>query len=327
MLDLSIIIPVYNAVPLLKRCLDSIFSQHTQYSYEVILVDDGSTDDSVGVIKARKEQNIVLYQQANAGPAAARNKGIELAKGKYAAYLDADDYWIDGFIQKTLDFMYAHTECVAVSVTQKLITFGADERINPIIVQEMKNKNAFILDDFYDFWSNNNHVCTGSVVMRKSAINEIGGQRADLRICEDIEFWPLIASCGKWGFIPEILFVSDGGEIVKQQGWSKYAKRFQDIQMFDSWYKRLDNRLTKQQKEILEPLFNEIIMGITRALISGGNFKRSYQNLSFVFPSDKNSYMVSIAKLGYIPWIGFSTIYRLYQYLKINQGVILSKFK
>ena len=58
-MDISIVIPVYNAVPLLERCLDSIFNQTTLYSYEVILVDDGSTDNSVEVIKARHEKNIV----------------------------------------------------------------------------------------------------------------------------------------------------------------------------------------------------------------------------------------------------------------------------
>lgn len=103
-MDLSIIIPVYNAVPLLERCLNSIFSQNTQYSYEVILIDDGSTDKSVETIKNRKEKNIVLYQQQNAGPAAARNKGIELAQGKYCAFLDADDYWNDGYIEQTVYF-------------------------------------------------------------------------------------------------------------------------------------------------------------------------------------------------------------------------------
>lgn len=103
-MDLSIIIPVYNGALLLNRCLDSIFSQNTRYSYEVILVDDGSTDNSVALIKARKEPNIVLHQQQNAGPAVARNIGIELAKGKYLAFIDADDYWNQGYIQKTVDF-------------------------------------------------------------------------------------------------------------------------------------------------------------------------------------------------------------------------------
>lgn len=82
-MDLSVIIPVYNAAALLDRCLDSVFNQKTRYTYEVILVDDGSTDNSVELIKARNEKNIILYKQQNAGPAAARNKGVELAQGKY----------------------------------------------------------------------------------------------------------------------------------------------------------------------------------------------------------------------------------------------------
>ena len=61
--DLSVIIPVYNAMPLLKRTLDSIFSQKTKYSYEVILVDDGSKDNSVEYIESRLESNIILLQQ------------------------------------------------------------------------------------------------------------------------------------------------------------------------------------------------------------------------------------------------------------------------
>lgn len=99
-MDLSIIIPVYNAEALLERCLDSIFNQTTQYSYEVILVDDGSTDDSVEVIKTRKESNITLLQQKNEGPSAARNNGVKTAQGRYCAYLDADDYWEQGLSRK-----------------------------------------------------------------------------------------------------------------------------------------------------------------------------------------------------------------------------------
>ena len=82
MIQLSIIIPVYNTASLINRCLDSIFNQTTTYLYEVIIVDDGSTDNSIEIIKSRKETNIILYQQKNAGPAAARNKGVEHAHVK-----------------------------------------------------------------------------------------------------------------------------------------------------------------------------------------------------------------------------------------------------
>lgn len=109
-MDLSIIISVYNKSKLINRCLDSIFNQTTNYSYEVILVDDGSTDDSVELIKARTDSNIILYEQKNAGPSVVRNKGVELSHGKYCAYLDADDYWKDGFIEKTVSFLEEHDD-------------------------------------------------------------------------------------------------------------------------------------------------------------------------------------------------------------------------
>ena len=64
-MDLSVIIPVYNAAALIDRCLDSVFSQKTRYTFEVILIDDGSTDNSVDLINARKEMNIILYKQKN----------------------------------------------------------------------------------------------------------------------------------------------------------------------------------------------------------------------------------------------------------------------
>lgn len=63
MIDLSVIIPVYNAAPSINRTLDSIFNQQTSYAIEVILIDDGSKDNSIEIIKTRKEANITLLRQ------------------------------------------------------------------------------------------------------------------------------------------------------------------------------------------------------------------------------------------------------------------------
>ena len=64
MIDLSVIIPVYNAAPSINRTLDSIFNQQTSYAIEVILIDDGSKDNSIEIIKTRKEANITLLRQS-----------------------------------------------------------------------------------------------------------------------------------------------------------------------------------------------------------------------------------------------------------------------
>ena len=92
-IDLSIIVPVYNAEYYLRKCLNSIMSQQTSYSYEVICVNDGSKDNSISILEEfqQKFPNIVIFNQENAGISAARNKGIELANGKYLAFVDNDE--------------------------------------------------------------------------------------------------------------------------------------------------------------------------------------------------------------------------------------------
>ena len=91
-MHLSVIIPVYNAASTLDRCLQSISAQKMT-DYEVLLVDDGSKDDS-GIICdewARKDQRFKVIHQANAGASAARNTGLEKAQGQWICFIDADD--------------------------------------------------------------------------------------------------------------------------------------------------------------------------------------------------------------------------------------------
>ena len=86
----SIIIPVYNKEKGIKETINSILNQ-SYTDYEVVVVDDGSTDDSISVIHSIKSNKIHVYKQENSGPSAARNRGIREAKGEWILFLDADD--------------------------------------------------------------------------------------------------------------------------------------------------------------------------------------------------------------------------------------------
>lgn len=90
----SVIIPIYNASNYIEIAINSVLSQKLEFNLEIICVDDGSTDESVKQIRKLQAENnnISLYQQPNSGPAVARNLGLARAKGKYIAFLDADDY-------------------------------------------------------------------------------------------------------------------------------------------------------------------------------------------------------------------------------------------
>ena len=87
---ISVVIPVYNGEEYVKRCIDSVLSQ-TYTDYEMIVVNDGSTDSSEQIIKGIKSDKIKYIYQKNKGAAAARNRGISEAKGEYLFFLDSDD--------------------------------------------------------------------------------------------------------------------------------------------------------------------------------------------------------------------------------------------
>lgn len=303
-MDLSIIIPVYNKSKLINRCLDSIFSQSTHYSYEVILVDDGSTDDSIEFIKARTESNIILFEQQNAGPSVARNKGVELSHGKYCAYLDADDYWEDGFIEKTLSFLEEHDDCVAVNVAQRHLTISG-EHVAPVCYKDYTQ--PFVLDDFFSFWATYMHVCTGSVVIRSEVIKQTGGMRTDLRITEDLEFWALISTYGKWGFIPEILFVSDGMEtITNQTEWLKKMQiRWNNAPSVSDWEKRIVKRAS--QTEAYKNARGRIARNLVYCQLLSGRICLARQEAlkySKYFTKDVIGKLMDLAKWTPVTWWG-----------------------
>ena len=92
---ISVVMSVFNGEKHLRQAIDSILDQ-TCSDFEFIIIDDGSTDHSAGIIKSYQDQRIILLQQANKGLSNALNKGISVAKGKYFARMDADDISLPG---------------------------------------------------------------------------------------------------------------------------------------------------------------------------------------------------------------------------------------
>ena len=101
---ISFVIPIYNAEPYLVRCVQSVLKQTTAEPLQVILVDDGSTDNSLAIAQeaAREEKRIVVLRQPHAGQSAARNVGLKYAQGEYIAFVDADDTIAPDWCEKHL---------------------------------------------------------------------------------------------------------------------------------------------------------------------------------------------------------------------------------
>jgi GT2 family glycosyltransferase len=104
--NISVIVPLYNKAPYITRCLRSILSQ-TYGNFEIIVVDDGSTDEGAALVRAYSDPRIFLISQTNRGPGAARNRGIARARGELIAFIDADDEWLPQYLEKT-DEVFRH---------------------------------------------------------------------------------------------------------------------------------------------------------------------------------------------------------------------------
>lgn len=102
--ELSLLVPVYNDEKYLNECLDSLIGQKTGHSYQIVIVNDGSTDNSAAIIEQYKEiSNITVFEQSNRGISAARNKALELASGKYIGFIDNDDTVTERYVEHLLN--------------------------------------------------------------------------------------------------------------------------------------------------------------------------------------------------------------------------------
>ena len=128
MSKVSIIIPVYNAEKTLCRCLDSLVVQ-TYEDVEIILVNDGSVDSSRNICETYRDKysQIILINQENAGPATARNVGIDSASGKYISFVDADDYVECGMIEEMVN--------AAETNHAEMVICGYDQEHSGVIVK------------------------------------------------------------------------------------------------------------------------------------------------------------------------------------------------
>lgn len=107
-IDLSIVVPVYNYVDIIESNIDSILNQKTEYNYQLIIVDDGSTDGAADVLKKYADNpNVTLIFQKNAGIGAARNTGINNADGKYLMFVDCDDIVHDDIVETLMNKAYS----------------------------------------------------------------------------------------------------------------------------------------------------------------------------------------------------------------------------
>jgi glycosyltransferase involved in cell wall biosynthesis len=193
----SVVIPAYNAARTLPETLDSVFAQ-TFGDYEIIVVDDGSTDETPELLAGYGEKLQVVHKPNEGKPAAARNRGVAVARGEYVAFLDADDLWRPEKLARQIELMEANPGVGLCFTAAAIIDeHGAEVRINRC----MPGARGAI----YDLLSTRNIMVGSSVVARRRAIESAGGFDEQLTSIENWDLWIRIAHDWEVDFVDEPL--------------------------------------------------------------------------------------------------------------------------
>lgn len=196
----SVVIPLFNGEEYIKETLESVQRQ-TFEDFEVIVVDDGSTDRSREIVKSVSDARIRLVEQENFGrPAGPRNVALKQARGEYVAFLDADDLWETNKLDKQVEFLDQNGSCQMVGCRFRRIDHESkllSDTVEPVSIFDPNPGRWF------DFLVKGNCFANSGVMCRRAAILEVGGlnEAERLRGTEDFDLWLRIAKSGETGIL------------------------------------------------------------------------------------------------------------------------------
>ena len=216
------IIPTYNRGDMVLRALRSVFAQDHAVD-QVIVVDDGSTDDTIERVE-RNFPGVELIAQTNHGVSHARNRGIERARNEWLAFLDSDDEWLPGKITAQLAaIMFDGISRVCHSDE---IWIRNGRRVNPM------NKHRKYGGDIFLHCLPRCVMSPSSVVLHRSVVEELGGFDETLPVCEDYDLWLRIACQTTVLYVPEKLLIKYGGheDQLSRSSWGMDRYRIQALE-------------------------------------------------------------------------------------------------
>ena len=211
----SVILPTYNRGWILKEAIDSVLSQDFD-DFQLIVVDDGSTDNTDSILD-EYVGDIIVLRQDNLGVSAARNAGIDFASGQLIAFLDSDDVWLPKKLTSQVDFFNSNPDALICQAQELWIRNG--KRVNP------KNRHKKISGMIFQQSLSLCMVSPSAVMIRKSLLDKTGVFDESLPACEDYDLWLRISCQYPIFLIDTPLIIKRGGhedQLSKTPGLDKY---------------------------------------------------------------------------------------------------------
>jgi len=219
----SVVIPLYNKQFFIGNTLKSLLNQDF-CDFEVIIINDGSTDESEKIVLEFEDQRIRYFTQINQGVSLARNYGIEKANANYIAFLDADDFWHPDFLavmhQYIIQFPEHKVFASAIEIETSKTVFKPEYAI--------KESGDYAIVDYFESSVKESVIWTSSAVFNRNVFARSGVFNEQLKVLEDIDLWIRIGLHFKIVFIWKVLsrYVYDGASLSRNQMNYTYTNTF-----------------------------------------------------------------------------------------------------
>ena len=214
MAPVSVVIPTYNRAWVLEEAIQSVLGQ-TYRDFELIVVDDGSTDSTEDILA--RYPGIIVVRQENKGVSAARNAGVRISSGRYLAFLDSDDLWLPEKLEKQVKFFQENPSTLICQTEEIWIRKGV--RVNP--GKRHLKASGMIFERSLELCL----VSPSAVMMSRKLFDETGGFDENLPACEDYDLWLRITHKHPVHLIKEALVIKRGGhedQLSRSPGLDRY---------------------------------------------------------------------------------------------------------
>lgn len=308
----TVVIPTYNRAHFVTKAIDSVLSQ-TFADYEIIVVDDGSTDATRKNLKKYGDRIRYIYQD-NAGVSAARNTGVKVAIGKWVAFLDSDDEWRVNYLSKQIEYASMRpgicmqaTNCLFIALNGETKSYydinGAQDEFSGMDYLFVKNPFIFVIT--HGPWQ------VGSTIILRDAITKVGLFDTSVSLSEDFDLMARVARQGPFGMIrDELVNIYRREESVEcltnQVKKNPIHARESDERIYEKL--KTTGQLRYRERRELNRLLSANRRAIGNLFLKAGNVKSardSYKRALLIYSSIASlcSYMLSFLPMSAIQWI------------------------
>lgn len=235
----SIIIPLYNKEKYIENTLKSVLKQTFQ-DFEIIIINDGSTDLSIELVNQIQDDRIKLVHQENQGVSVARNNGIKLAEAEYICFLDADDFWKLNYLENLFDTIKKFPDA-KMYCSRYVTQINSNKFIKNTFLNIKDDYEGYIEDFFYSSLINRVALTSG-VCITKDIFYEIGGFDKKISSGQDLDYWIRIALSYKIVITSKITLVYNYlNENVSLSKTNINEKKIPDLDVFNLYEKNNPN--------------------------------------------------------------------------------------